>query len=131
VTAPPFSEPIRALLRERAISEEVAARVAGVREIRILTREAAWPKPSWAALIEAAVTEGRRIGAVLLVMVLGRLPLGAPWGRLRRFRASLAASSSGLTYRGRERGAGACAATRWSGSGSGAAIRLTWTLGCV
>ena len=33
-----------------------------------LTREDAWPKPSWSQLIEAAVTEAQRIGAVLLII---------------------------------------------------------------
>jgi hypothetical protein len=36
--------------------------------IRVLTREAAWPRPSWPVLVEAAAQEGRRIGAALLVI---------------------------------------------------------------
>ena len=36
--------------------------------IRILTRENAWPKPDWPTLIEAAVTEAKRVGAALLVV---------------------------------------------------------------
>jgi len=37
-------------------------------DLRVLTREAAWPKPSWPKLIADAVEEARRIGAVLLVV---------------------------------------------------------------
>ncbi len=36
--------------------------------IRVLTREDAWPKPTWTDLVLAAVTEARRVDAVLLVI---------------------------------------------------------------
>jgi len=36
--------------------------------VRVLTRDAAWPKPSWPKLIEAAVAEARRVSAGLLVI---------------------------------------------------------------
>jgi hypothetical protein len=36
--------------------------------MRVLTRDAAWPKPSWVDLIEGAVAEAGRVGAVLLVI---------------------------------------------------------------
>ena len=36
--------------------------------VRVLTRDAAWPKPRWSELVRAAVAEARRIGAALLVI---------------------------------------------------------------
>src|SRR5271168_223450 len=35
-------------------------------DVRILTRDAAWPKPSWRDAITAGVEEALRIGAVML-----------------------------------------------------------------
>jgi AAA domain len=54
------------------LSEEGAATLApklpeSARSVA-LTRDGAWPKPSWAELIAAAVEEAKRIGAVLLVI---------------------------------------------------------------
>jgi hypothetical protein len=54
------------------ISEESAATLAhklpATAEIRVLSRDAAWPKPSWPALIGAACEEALRVSAVLLVI---------------------------------------------------------------
>lgn len=36
--------------------------------VRVLTRDAAWPKPSWARVIAETVKEAGRVGAVLLVI---------------------------------------------------------------
>lgn len=36
--------------------------------VRVLTRDAAWPKPTWPTLIAAAVAEAKHVGAVLLVI---------------------------------------------------------------
>ena len=37
-------------------------------DVRILTRDLAWPRPTWPDLIEAAEIEARRVGAGLLVI---------------------------------------------------------------
>ncbi|MGI8624497.1 MAG: AAA family ATPase [Solirubrobacteraceae bacterium] len=54
------------------VSEEGAATLAGKlpadEGVRVLTREGAWPKPSWAALVTGAVAEALRVGAMLLVI---------------------------------------------------------------
>jgi AAA domain len=54
------------------VSEEGAATLAhklpDSERLRILTRENAWPKPAWAELIEAAVTEARSVDAQLLIV---------------------------------------------------------------
>ncbi len=54
------------------VSEETAATLAhklpAIDGIRILTRDACWPKPSWAELVAGSVAEARRIGAALLVV---------------------------------------------------------------
>ena len=34
----------------------------------MLTRDAAWPKPDWAALVKPAVEHARKVGARLLVI---------------------------------------------------------------
>jgi hypothetical protein len=39
--------------------------------VRILTRDAAWPKPPWEDVVAAAVAEAQRIGAVLLCVDTG------------------------------------------------------------
>jgi hypothetical protein len=53
------------------VSEEGAAtlahKVAGER-LRIATRETAWPRPEWVALIEATRVEAERVGAALIVI---------------------------------------------------------------
>lgn len=36
--------------------------------VRILTRDGAWPKPPWPELVDATVQEAKRIGAVMLVV---------------------------------------------------------------
>lgn len=36
--------------------------------LRVLTRDAAWPKPSWAQLVAAGVAEALRVGAVMLMV---------------------------------------------------------------
>ena len=36
--------------------------------LRVLPREAAWPKPDWPALVEATVAEAERVGAALVVI---------------------------------------------------------------
>lgn len=54
------------------VAEETAATLAHklpeVDGIRILTRDACWPKPSWAELVAGSVQECKRIGARLLVV---------------------------------------------------------------
>lgn len=54
------------------VSEEGAATLAhklpDSETLRILTREMAWPKPLWSELVEAAVSEAKRVGATLLVV---------------------------------------------------------------
>jgi hypothetical protein len=54
------------------VSEETAATLAHklpeIDGIRILTRDACWPKPSWAELVAGSVAEAQRIGARLLVV---------------------------------------------------------------
>ena len=54
------------------VSEETAATLAHklpeIDGIRILTRDACWPKPSWAELVAGSVAEAERIGAALLVV---------------------------------------------------------------
>lgn len=54
------------------VSEEAAGTLVGKLpaddRVRVLTRDAAWPKPSWAAVIGAAVEEATRVGAGLLVV---------------------------------------------------------------
>lgn len=54
------------------VSEETAATLAhklpAIDGIRILTRDACWPKPSWAELVAGSVQECQRIGARLLVV---------------------------------------------------------------
>ena len=37
-------------------------------QVRTLTRDGAWPRPDWATLIEAAITEANRIGATVLII---------------------------------------------------------------
>jgi hypothetical protein len=53
-------------------SEETPATLAhnlpAIDGIRVLTRDAMWPKPSWAELVAGSVEECKRIGAVLLVV---------------------------------------------------------------
>ena len=53
------------------ISEEGAATLAhkvGDGDLRLATRETAWPKPDWSTLVAAAVAEAKRVDAVLLVI---------------------------------------------------------------
>jgi hypothetical protein len=54
------------------VSEETAATLAHklpqIDGIRVLTRDACWPKPSWAELVAGSCEEAKRIGAVLLVV---------------------------------------------------------------
>ncbi|HEY4429234.1 MAG TPA: AAA family ATPase [Solirubrobacteraceae bacterium] len=54
------------------VSEESSATLAHklprLETLRVLTREAAWPKPSWQELVAGAVQEVKRVGAVLLVV---------------------------------------------------------------
>jgi hypothetical protein len=53
------------------VSEEGAATLAhkvGGERLRIATRETAWPRPPWPALIDAARAEADRVGAVLVVI---------------------------------------------------------------
>jgi len=52
-------------------SEEGAATLAhkiGDGDLRIVTRETAWPKPDWQTLVEAAAAEATRIGAAMVVI---------------------------------------------------------------
>lgn len=54
------------------VSEESAGTLAhklpAIGAIRVLTRDAAWPKPSWPELVTGSVAEAQRIGAALLVV---------------------------------------------------------------
>jgi hypothetical protein len=54
------------------VAEEAAGSLAhklpATDRVRVLTRDAAWPRPAWPALVTAAVAESARIGAVLLVI---------------------------------------------------------------
>lgn len=54
------------------VSEETAGTLAHklppVDDLRVLSRDLAWPKPGWGELIGAAVAEAKRIGAVALVI---------------------------------------------------------------
>lgn len=54
------------------ISEEGAGTLAhklpASDRVRVLARDAAWPLPAWPALVEAAVAEAERIGAVMLAV---------------------------------------------------------------
>jgi hypothetical protein len=54
------------------VSEEPAATLAhklpAIDTIRVLTRDAARPKPSWAELVAGSIEEALRVGAVLLVV---------------------------------------------------------------
>jgi AAA domain len=54
------------------VAEEAAGTLAhklpATDRVRVLTRDAAWPRPAWPALVAAAVAESTRIGAVLLVI---------------------------------------------------------------
>ena len=52
-------------------SEEGAATLAhklGTGDLRLVTRETAWPKPTWPELIAAAVAEAQRVDAALIVI---------------------------------------------------------------
>lgn len=54
------------------VSEETAGTLAhklpAIDSIRVLTRDAVWPKPTWAELVEGSIDEAVRIGAALLVV---------------------------------------------------------------
>jgi hypothetical protein len=54
------------------VSEEPAGTLAhklpSSEDIRVLTRDAAWPKPAWAELVAGSIEEALRVGAVLLVV---------------------------------------------------------------
>jgi AAA domain-containing protein len=54
------------------VSEEgpgtLAHKMPASERLRVLTRDAAWPKPRWPELVTAAVAEAQRVGAVLLVV---------------------------------------------------------------
>lgn len=54
------------------VSEEtigtLAHKLPAVDDLRVLSRDLAWPKPSWGELIGAAVAEAKRVGAVALVI---------------------------------------------------------------
>jgi hypothetical protein len=54
------------------VSEEPAATLAhklsAIEGIRVLTRDAAWPKPTWEELVAGSIAEAQRVGAVALVV---------------------------------------------------------------
>ena len=54
------------------VSEEAAGTLMGklpeLEGLRVLTRDAAWPRPSWAELVAASVDEARRVNAALIVV---------------------------------------------------------------
>jgi len=54
------------------VSEESASTLAhklpGTGRIRVMTRDAAWPRPTWPALIAAAAAEAHRVGASVLAI---------------------------------------------------------------
>jgi hypothetical protein len=54
------------------VSEESAGTLAHklpkLADLRVLTRDAIWPKPSWAELVAGSVAEAKAVGAVLLVV---------------------------------------------------------------
>lgn len=54
------------------LSEEGSAtlghKLPAVEGVRVLTRDAAWPKPEWPALVASAVAEAERVGAALIVI---------------------------------------------------------------
>lgn len=54
------------------VSEETADTLAhklpAIESIRVLTRDAMWPKPSWHELVAGSVDEAKRIGATLIVV---------------------------------------------------------------
>lgn len=64
----------RAVKRGRVVyvSEEAAItlrhKLPATNDLVVLTREGAWPKPTWAQLVTAAVEQAKAIGAVLLVI---------------------------------------------------------------
>jgi hypothetical protein len=65
------------------VAEEFAATLAhktpATRAVRVLTGDAAWPKPSWPELVAGSVAEAERVGAVLLVV--DTVPFWAALGR--------------------------------------------------
>jgi hypothetical protein len=65
------------------VSEEaigtLAHKLAATNRIRVLSRERAWPKPTWGELIRGSIDEAERVGAVMLV--IDTLPY---WAQLPR-----------------------------------------------
>lgn len=54
------------------VSEEatgtLAHKLEPIPDVRVLTRDAAWPKPSWPELVAGSLEEAERVGAVLLIV---------------------------------------------------------------
>ena len=75
------------------VSEEGAATLAqklSAGEMRVLTRDLAWPKPDWPALVRGAASEAERVAAKLLVIDTGAYWAGLPPEREKDSGAALA-----------------------------------------
>ena len=83
------------------VSEEGAGTLAhklpNLDHVSVLTRENAWPKPDWPTLVNAATTEARRIGAVLLVIDTLAHWAGMPADREKDSGAALAVMDACIT----------------------------------
>ena len=117
------------------VSEESAAtlehKLPQSDDLRVLTRENAWPKPAWPALLDAAVTEALRVGAKLLIIDTAAYWAGLAAEREKDAGAALAtmdalvyAASQGLAVvvpmhtrkGGGEDGEGIRGSSAWAGS---------------
>ena len=89
------------------VSEEgdgtLASKLVDHDDMRVLTRDAAWPKPSWPDLIESAVAEAKRVGALALVVdtllwwaALGEKSANDTGAALATFEVLVSAAREGL-----------------------------------